>query len=120
MDKTQVLGIMELETLPEPQNKPHGKCIALVERAGGIKDYVIFNNGGISIDKKPVSSIIRVIEYYHNAKKKEPEVVVDEKPKTEYDRDEAIKFLVGMRMDEKKMKGKDDEELKRLLKVYGK
>jgi len=132
MNKQQVMEMMGLEILPQPSNSPVGKCIALVERVGGDKDYVIFANGGIVADKKPVSAVRKVVEYYPVVKEKKvvvveeakPEVVVEVKPEplpevvVEYNREEAIAFLVSNKMNEARMKEKTDEELKKLLKVY--
>jgi len=130
MNKQQVMEMMGLEILPAASNTPIGKCIALVERVGGDKDYVIYANGGIVADKKPVSAVIKVIEYYPVVKEKKvvvveevkPEIVVAVEPEivvaVEYNREEAIAFLVSNKMNEARMKEKSDEELKKLLKVY--
>jgi hypothetical protein len=118
-----------MEELPIPSNSPAGKCIALVERISGDKDYVIFANGGIVADKQPMSAVRKIIEYYPAVKAKkvveqEPEPVIEKTPEpvasTEYNRNEAIKFLVSKKMNEGKMKEKNDDELKKLLKVFRK
>jgi len=115
MNVQQVLQIMKLETLPEPSKLTNTKCIALVERSSGGKDYVIANKTGIVIDKQPSASVRRVIEYYPVEQVK----VEEKKVPSEFDRADAIEFMVGMRMDKKKAEQKTDGELKDLLKVYG-
>lgn len=77
MEITQALELMKLEKLPASSNNPSAKCIALVERVSGIKDYAIVNKVGIVCDKGSKSAIRKVIEYYP-AKKKQEEVVVEE------------------------------------------
>lgn len=129
MNVQQVLQIMKLETLPEPSNCSTGKCIALVERSSGGQDYVIANKGGVVMDKQPSASIRRIVEYYPVVKEKkgdEPEqslAPVEEKKvyviPAVFERNEAIAFLVSNKMNLIKMQGKTDDELKGLLKVYG-
>lgn len=135
MNVEQVLQIMKLETLPEGSKSSAGKCIALVERSSGGQDYVIANKGGVIVDKKPSAAVRRIVEYYPVVKeKKEKEAdlpeEVEEKPEeveekkvyvipAVFERNEAIEFLVSNRMNLIKMQGKTDDELKKLLKVYG-
>lgn len=122
MNVQQVLKIMKIETLPKSSNSSTGKCIALVERSSGGQDYVIANKGGIVIDKQPSASVRRIIEYYPvvNAKK---EAADDEQEfyvaPAVFSRNEAIEFLVSKKMNLIKMQGKTNDELKSLLKVYG-
>ena len=114
---------MKLETLPEPSNCSTGKCIALVERSSGGKDYVIANKGGVVMDKQPSASIRRIVEYYPVVKEKKGEDNAEDKKvyviPAVFERNEAISFLVSNKMNLIKMQGKTDEELKGLLKVYG-
>lgn len=190
MNVQEVLQIMELEKLPEPSKTATIRCIALVERSSGGKDYVIASSGGVVMDKRPIASVRRIIEYYPVAKKKKEEVpevpsapvevaetkqepvvetpiapeikeaaveessapiietpvtfaeqevkepvieaevpvapaipevkeVVPEAP-APLSRESAIEFLVSKKMNRAKMLDKSDDELKRLLKVYGK
>jgi len=133
MNKQQVLQMMGLEQLPKASNSPIGKCIALVDRAGGDQDYVIYANGGIVADKNPVSAVRKVVEFYPVVKEKkvteveaevesEPQVVVEPevvKVTPEYNRDEAVKFLVSKGMSEAKMKSLSEDDIKKRLKVYG-
>lgn len=115
MNEQQVLKIMNLEILPEPSKLTNTKCIALVERSSGAQDYVIANKVGVVMDKQPSASVRRIVEYYPVERVK----VEEKKTPTEFDRAEAIEFLVGMRMDKKRAEQKTDGELKDLLKVYG-
>ena len=123
MNVQQVLQIMKLETLPEPSNCSTGKCIALVERSSGGQDYVIANKGGVVMDKQPSASIRRIVEYYPVVKEKKGEDNAEDKKvyviPAVFERNEAISFLVSNKMNLIKMQGKTDEELKGLLKVYG-
>ena len=127
MNAQQVLQIMKLETLPEPSNCSAGKCIALVERVSGGKDYAIANKGGIVIDKQPSASIRRIVEYYPVVKEKRGKETQEEESEEKktyvipevFERNEAIAFLVSNKMNLIKMQGKTDDELKSLLKVYG-
>ena len=123
MNVQQVLQVMKLETLPEPSNCSTGKCIALVERSSGGKDYVIANKGGVVMDKQPSASIRRIVEYYPVVKEKKGEDNAEDKKvyvtPAVFERNEAISFLVSNKMNLIKMQGKTDEELKGLLKVYG-
>lgn len=77
MEITQALELMKLDKLPASSNNPSAKCIALVERVSGIKDYAIVNKVGIVCDKGSKSAIRKVIEYYP-AKKKQEDVVAEE------------------------------------------
>lgn len=123
MNVQQVLQVMKLETLPEPSNCSTGKCIALVERSSGGQDYVIANKGGVVMDKQPSASIRRIVEYYPVVKEKKGEDNAEDKKvyviPAVFERNEAISFLVSNKMNLIKMQGKTDEELKGLLKVYG-
>jgi len=122
MNVQQVLQIMKLETLPEPSNCSTGKCIALVERSSGGKDYVITNKGGVVMDKQPSASVRRIVEYYPVVKEKKGEESDEKKVyviPAVFERNEAIAFLVSNKMNLIKMQGKTDDELKSLLKVYG-
>lgn len=125
MNVQQVLQVMKLETLPEPSNCSTGKCIALVERSSGGQDYVIANKGGVVIDKQPSASVRRIVEYYPVVKEKKSEETAESEEKKVYvipavfERNEAIAFLVSNKMNLIKMQGKTDDELKGLLKVYG-
>lgn len=140
MNVQEVLQIMELETLPEPTKTTTIRCIALVERSSGGKDYVIANSIGVVVDKRPIASVRKVIEYYPVAKKGKDIPVIPEIPEVKSDpaieppiipeakemtpepftRQNAIDFLVSKKMNRAKMEDKTDDELKRLLKVYGK
>lgn len=127
MNVQQVLQIMKLDTLPDPNNSSTGKCIALVERSSGGQDYAIANKGGIVIDKQPSASIRRIIEYYPVVKEKKRQETEPDEPEekkvyvipAKFERNEAIAFLVSNKMNLIKMQGKTDDELKSLLKVYG-
>lgn len=125
MNVQQVLQIMKLETLPEGSKSSTGKCIALVERSSGGQDYVIANKGGVIIDKQPSAAIRRIVEYYpvvKGKKEKEDDEVEEKKVyviPAVFDRNEAIEFLVSKKMKLITMQGKTDDELKKLLKVYG-
>jgi len=123
MNVQQVLQVMKLETLPEPSNCSTGKCIALVERSSGGQDYVIANKGGVVMDKQPSASVRRIVEYYPVIKEKKGEDATEEKKvyviPAVFERNEAIAFLVSNKMNLIKMQGKTDDELKSLLKVYG-
>lgn len=125
MNVQQVLQIMKLETLPEGSKSSTGKCIALVERSSGGQDYVIASKGGVIIDKQPSAAIRRIVEYYpivKGKKEKEDDEVEEKKVyaiPAVFDRNEAIEFLVSNKMKLITMQGKTDDELKKLLKVYG-
>jgi len=125
MNVQQVLQIMKLETLPEGSKSSTGKCIALVERSSGGQDYVIANKGGVIIDKQPSAAVRRIVEYYpvvKEKKEKEGDEVEEKKVyviPAVFDRNEAIEFLVSNKMKLITMQGKTDDELKKLLKVYG-
>lgn len=125
MNVQQVLQIMKLETLPEGSKSSTGKCIALVERSSGGQDYVIANKGGVIVDKQPSAAVRRIVEYYpvvKEKKEKEGDEVEEKKVyviPAVFDRNEAIEFLVSNKMKLITMQGKTDDELKKLLKVYG-
>lgn len=125
MNVQQVLQIMKLETLPEGSKSSAGKCIALVERSSGGQDYVIANKGGVIIDKQPSAAVRRIVEYYpvvKEKKEKEDDEVEEKKVyviPAVFDRNEAIEFLVSNKMKLITMQGKTDDELKKLLRVYG-
>lgn len=125
MNVQQVLQIMKLETLPEGSKSSTGKCIALVERSSGGQDYVIANKGGVIIDKQPSAAVRRIVEYYPVVKEKKENDGDEVEEKKVYvipavfDRNEAIEFLVSNKMKLITMQGKTDDELKKLLKVYG-
>lgn len=146
MEITQALELMKLEKLPATSNNPSAKCIALVERVSGIKDYAIVNKVGIVCDKGSKSAIRKVIEYYPTKKKQEdavveevvvPEVVVEEvvvevpvvpePPKEEpvieeepvlSERQKMIEYLVSKKMNKGKLDAKSDEELVKIMKIY--
>lgn len=125
MEITQALELMKLEKLPASSNNPSAKCIALVERVSGIKDYAIVNKVGIVCDKGSKSAIRKVIEYYP-AKKKQEEVValepVVEKPVVEEptvsERQKMIEYLVSKKMNKGKLDTKSDEELVKIMTIY--
>jgi len=122
MNVQQVLQMMKLEALPEPSNCSTGKCIALVERSSGGQDYVIANKGGVVMDKQPSASVRRIVEYYPVVKEKKGDDVEEKKVyviPAVFERNEAIAFLVSNKMNLIKMQGKTNDELKSLLKVYG-
>lgn len=141
MEITQALELMKLEKLPASSNNPSAKCIALVERVSGIKDYAIVDKVGIVCDKGSKSAIRKVIEYYPAKKKQEevvveevvvPEIVVDEpvveESEQEVDvaveepvlseRQKMIEYLVSKKMNKGKLDAKSDEELVKIMKIY--
>lgn len=141
MEITQALELMKLEKLPASSNNPSAKCIALVERVSGIKDYAIVNKVGIVCDKGSKSAIRKVIEYYPAKKKQEemvaeevvvPEPVIDEpvveEPELEVaeepeepaisERQKMIEYLVSKKMNKGKLDTKSDEELVKIMTIY--
>lgn len=141
MEITQALELMKLDKLPASSNNPSAKCIALVERVSGIKDYAIVNKVGIVCDKGSKSAIRKVIEYYPAKKKQEevvveevvvPEIVIEEpdveepelevaeepEPPVLSERQKMIEYLVSKKMNKGKLDAKSDEELVKIMKIY--
>lgn len=151
MKKQEVLDYMEIKELPDPVEESKEKCIALVLRNTGAKDYVICKNGGVVLDKKYRSGIARVIEYYPEVEKspeapaskaEAPNNDAKEKPtpkeesvlnpintktipeqgkvSSEFNREDAILFLMKKKMKKGNLIKKTNDQLKALLNIYKK
>ena len=143
MTKDEVLKYLDIRKLPNAVEFSKQKCPVLVERFSGKRDYAVANNGGVCVDKKAVSAVVKIVEFYPEVQEekviegeqKEPEVKepdipavsepekpkVDMKPEPKKEvmsRSEMIEFLVKKRNQRKKVEEMDDEALKKLVKVY--
>lgn len=136
MDKQQALDLMKLEQLPAASQTPTAKCIALVERFSGIKDYVIASKIGIISDKGAKSAVKKIVEYYPVTKKvvavepepepeseEVPEIMPEPEPEQQEtaelsEREKMIEYLVSKKMNKAKLNAKTDEELVKITEIY--
>ena len=128
MIKDEVLSFLGIKKLPTESKSGEGKCIVFVDRMSGRQDYAVAINGGIVIDKKPMSAVKKIISFFplnevsekdkEVAEEPERAVTVEEIPANH--RDEMIAFLVKNKMKESVMKTKTDGQLEKLVGIYKK
>lgn len=73
------MDYLGLEKLPIPEQDALHKCVVLVERINGVKDYAIAQERRIIADIGFTAPIVSIIEYYPTRREKK-EVIEVEQP----------------------------------------